>query len=117
MSTINVIDLKNHPITVTILNSGLAADADLDFSAYMPKIDLERAEPIIWMALDDTTDGATTARIEYTPNDRVAAAASLATGKYFITDEDTINIGDATNVGGHTYRLTICYWPNRTLNN
>ena len=109
---------KGHILTETILNSGVAADAAIDFSDYMVKLDMDRADPIIRMTLHDTTDGGTTAEIEYTPNDRLALAdvATLASGEYVITDEDTINIGDATNTGGRTYRLNISYWSGRKYN-
>ena len=120
MSTSNVIDLKDEgPFTLTIVNPDVAAKADINFSTYFPKLNMEKAEPIIMMRLKDTTDGGATSEIEYTPNDRLALAdvASLSSGEYVITDEDTVNLGDATNTVGHTYRLEITAHWNRIQNN
>jgi hypothetical protein len=104
-------NIKGHIATITILNPNVAAQAAISFATYMPKLDMDQAEPIIYMTLHDTTDGGATVETEYNPlSDRVAGITPSA-GEYSIADSDTIHLGNATNTGSHTFRLNItAYW-------
>jgi hypothetical protein len=108
----SVQSVKGHLFTLTILNPDVAANTDIDFSTYMPKLDMDQSEPIVYMLLKDTTDGGATAETEYNPlSDRTAVGTTKSAGQYEIVDSDTIQLGDATDTASHTFRLEITgYW-------
>ena len=103
----SVPDVKGELGTVTIITPNVDADTDIDFDDYDAKLDLHEAQPISSIVLlDFDTTGPSFTSIKYTPND-LAAAGSLTGGKFCVIDEDTIRIGDATNVVNHEYILFI----------
>jgi hypothetical protein len=109
-------DIEGHITTTIITNPNKAADTDIDFDANDPKINTREIRPIISIDLLDFDRTGPSFSFKKYNADNYGTPGSLASGQMAVIDEDTIRIGDATNVANHDYVLIIKHLAGRTKN-